>query len=241
MPAIFVHGVPDTSRVWHRVLSRLPRRDVIALSLPGFGTPLPEGFQPTKEGYVGWLVSQLAQQPRPVDLVGHDWGALLVIRAVSLDPDLARSWAAGAAPLDPEYVWHKAAQLWQTPGVGERLMESLTPQELERGLAAAGVPDEDAAETAKNVDATMKACILTLYRSAVHVGHEWLADLERITAPGVVFWGENDPYAASRFGARLAERARARFVPLPACSHWWQLERPAEIAAELRALWAFTA
>lgn len=189
MPAIFVHGVPDTSRVWHRVLSRLARRDVIALSLPGFGTPLPEGFQPTKEGYVGWLVSQLAQQPQPVDLVGHDWGALLVVRAVSLEPDLARSWAAGAAPLDPEYEWHKTAQLWQTPGAGERLMENLTPQELQRGLAAAGVPDEDAAKTAKNVDATMKASILTLYRSAVHVGREWLADLARITAPGVVVLG----------------------------------------------------
>ena len=237
MPAILVHGVPDTSRVWHRVLSRLGRRDVIPLSLPGFGGPLPEGFQPTKEGYVDWLLAALARQPRPVDVVGHDWGALLVVRAVSLEPDLVRSWAAGGAPLDPDYVWHKAAQIWQTPGTGERVMENLTPQEMQRALAAAGVPGDDAAEAAKSVDTTMKACILRLYRSAIDVGREWLPDLARITARGVVLWGEDDPYAAGRFGARLAERTRARFVSFPGCSHWWQLERPAEVAAELETLW----
>jgi pimeloyl-ACP methyl ester carboxylesterase len=52
-----------------------------------------------------------------------------------------------------------------------------------------------------------------------------------------VLWGERDPYAAARFGARLAERTGARFVSLPGCSHWWQLERPAVVADELRRFW----
>ena len=34
------------------------------------------------------------------------------------------------------------------------------------------VPATDAEETARHVDATMKRCILALYRSAVHVGRE---------------------------------------------------------------------
>ena len=83
----------------------------------------------------------------------------------------------------------------------------------------------------------MKACIVTLYRSAVDVGREWTSDLARVSAPGLVLWGEKDPYAASRFGARLAERTRARFVSLPGCAHWWQLERPSEVAAELESFW----
>jgi pimeloyl-ACP methyl ester carboxylesterase len=56
----------------------------------------------------------------------------------------------------------------------------------------------------------------------------------RITAPGLVLWGQNDPYAAVEFGARLAARTGARFVSFEGCGHWWQLERPDEVAQELR-------
>ena len=114
MPAVFVHGVPDTEHVWHRVIAALGRRDVMTLRLPGFAGPVPEGFPATKDAYAEWLVEQVAKVGTPVDLVGHDWGALLVLRAASLRPDLVRSWTAGGAPLDPEYEWHEAARLWQT-------------------------------------------------------------------------------------------------------------------------------
>jgi pimeloyl-ACP methyl ester carboxylesterase len=237
MTAVFVHGVPDTARVWDAVISRLDRRDVVRLSLPGFGCPAPEGFSATKEVYVDWLLDRLTALPRPIDLIGHDWGAGFVVRAVSLRPEIARSWAAGGAPVDSEYQWHEAARLWQTPEVGERVMEAMTPEALRRALVTAGVPEADAAESVKHVDATMKRCILALYRSAVKTGSEWEPDLGRVRAPGLVLWGERDPYAAARFGACLAERTGARSVSFPGCSHWWQLERPDEVADELRRLW----
>jgi len=237
MPAVFVHGVPDTHRVWTALLARLARKDVVALSLPGFGCPVPEAFDATKEAYVDWLLGELTRLSGPIDIVGHDWGGLLVTRAVSVRPQAVRSWAVGGAPLDPDYEWHQAARAWQTPGMGERVMESLTPGSLQQALVAAGVPAADAMETARHVDPTMKRCILALYRSAVRVGMEWSDDLQRVTAPGLVLWGERDPYAAARFGARLAERAGARFVSFPGCSHWWQLERPADVADELRRFW----
>lgn len=83
MPVIFVHGVPDTAQVWDKVRSRLARRDGIAIELPGVGTPLPVRLQPTKEGYVDWLLNRLVREAGPIDIVGHDWGALLVLRAGS--------------------------------------------------------------------------------------------------------------------------------------------------------------
>ncbi len=238
MPVVFVHGVPDTHRVWDAVIARLARKDVIALSLPGFGCPVPSGFSSTKEGYLEWLVDELAVLPAPIDVVGHDWGALLVLRAVSLRPGMVRSWAAGAAPLDSEYEWHRAASLWQTPEVGERVMDKTTPETLASALEADGVPDADAVRAAGYLDDTMKRAILGLYRSAVHVGREWEDDLRHVSAPGLVLWGERDPYAAARFGARLAERTGARFASFAGCSHWWQLERPGDVAAELEKLWA---
>jgi pimeloyl-ACP methyl ester carboxylesterase len=237
MPAVFVHGVPDTRRVWNSVIARLDRKDVVALSLPGFDSPVPQGFAATKEAYVDWLLAQLQAIEEPIDLVGHDWGGLLVLRAISLQPDRVRSWATGGAPLDAEYVWHEAAQTWQTPVAGEAMMNALTSEALQMALTLGGIPSADAAETAKHVDATMKDCILKLYRSAVTVGAEWQGDLQRIEAPGLVIWGENDPYVTANFGAKLAERTAAKFVSYANCSHWWQLERPVEVAAELQALW----
>jgi pimeloyl-ACP methyl ester carboxylesterase len=237
MPAVFVHGVPDTPRVWRALLARVARKDVVTLSLPGFGCPVPEGFDATKEAYVDWLLGELTRQSGPIDIVGHDWGALLVVRVVSLRPEAVRSWAVGGAPLDPDYEWHQAARAFQTPGMGERVMESMTAEGLQQALVAAGVPAADATETARHVDPTMKRCILALYRSAVQVGAEWTDDLKHVTAPGLVLWGERDPYAAARFGARLAERTRAPFVSFPGCSHWWQLERPDGVADELRRFW----
>ena len=66
MPAVFVHGVPDTFRVWNKLRSRLSRTDVVALALPGFDSPLPNGFSATKDEYVDWIISQLEQQGEPV-------------------------------------------------------------------------------------------------------------------------------------------------------------------------------
>jgi pimeloyl-ACP methyl ester carboxylesterase len=181
VPALFVHGVPDTERVWRAVLSRLGRRDAVTLSLPGFGCQAPTDFAATKDAYAAWLVEQITAHGGAVDLVGHDWGAILVLRAACLRPDLVRSWAAGAGPLDAEYVWHKTAQLWQTPEVGEHVMTKFTAAALEKGLSAEGVPPADARETAAHVDDTMKRCILRLYRSAITVGAEWGPDLDRLT------------------------------------------------------------
>lgn len=238
MPAVFVHGVPDTPAVWDAVVSRLQRKDVVRLALPGFACSLPRGFGATKEEYVDWILAQLATLNDPIDLVGHDWGGLLVTRVVSVQPTAVRSWVAGAAPLDREYVWHQAARAWQTPGMGEKVMAGLTAETLQAALVAAGVPAADAARAGGKVDATMKQCILNLYRSAVNAGAEWEDDLRRVSAPGLVLWGEKDPYASVDFGARLAEKTRARFVPFAGGSHWWQLERPAEVAAELERHWS---
>ncbi len=49
MPAVFIHGVPDTYRVWDKVIEKLSRSDVLALALPGVDSPVPYDFAATKE------------------------------------------------------------------------------------------------------------------------------------------------------------------------------------------------
>lgn len=238
MPAVFLHGVPDTPGVWRPTLEKLAREDVVTLRLPGFGGPPPTGFTPHKDSYAAWLVGELEKIPGPIDLVGHDWGALLVYRAVSLEPKLVRSWAAGGAPLDPDYVWHDMAQAWQTPGVGEEVMKQLTPEAMAPGLMAQGQPKDVAEESAHAMDDAMKTAILALYRSATNVGKEWWPDLSRITAPGLVIFGERDPYVNYKFGEKLAAKVGAKFVLIKDCGHWWEAERPVETAQALEAFWA---
>jgi pimeloyl-ACP methyl ester carboxylesterase len=238
MPAVLVHGVPDTHRLWDPMRRHLSRRDVVAVALPGFDAPLPAGFAATKEAYVDWLVHEIACLGAPVDLVGHDWGSLLVQRVVSIRPDLVRTWACGDGPVDAEYVWHDLAQQWQTPGVGEQVMAAMSEDALAEGLPAAGVPADAAREVAHPFDATMKDCILKLYRSAVRVGAEWQADVERVSRPALILWSKDDPYVPPRFAERLAARVRGELVLFEGCGHWWPWERPAEAAAALERFWA---
>jgi pimeloyl-ACP methyl ester carboxylesterase len=94
--AVFVHGNPETSAVWGPLLGKLGRSDVVCLSPPGFGAPLPDGFSAGMNDYRDWLIARLEAFRDPVDLVGHDWGGAHVLNAVMQRPDLVRSWASDA-------------------------------------------------------------------------------------------------------------------------------------------------
>jgi pimeloyl-ACP methyl ester carboxylesterase len=241
MPAVLVHGNPDTRLLWERVQGYLSdNHEVIAVDLPGFAEPRKDGFAATKEAYVDWLIGEIeavAQASGPVDLVGHDWGSLLVQRVASIRPDLLSSLTAGGAAVDADYPWHDIAQIWQTPGEGERYMEEdLTPEVSIPYLIENGVPETYAKRNAWLTPGN-KDCILELYRSAVKIGEEWQPELEQVGLPSMVVWGRDDPYVPLEWGERLAERIGAELVVLD-CGHWWPYERPRETAEALERLWS---
>src|SRR5829696_4180730 len=92
MTVVLVHGVPETSAVWEPLEAELGRDNVVALSPPGFGARVPNGFGATADEYVAWLVRELETVGEPVDGVGHDWGGVHVARVAASRPDLVRSW-----------------------------------------------------------------------------------------------------------------------------------------------------
>lgn len=238
MPALLIHGNPDTAHLWDRVREHLGTYgdEVVAADLPGFAEPAADGFGRTKEEYVDWIVERCEELGGQVDLVGHDWGSLLVQRVASIRPDVLASVTCGGAAVDADYPWHPLAQVWQTPGEGERYMEEeLTPEFGIEHLVENGVPREDAERNVWLSDHG-KATILALYRSAVHIGAEWQPDLERQTVPAMVIWGRTDPYVPLEFGERLADRMRAELVVLD-CGHWWPYEKPRETAEALLRRW----
>ena len=247
MPQVFVHGVPENAALWSPLFDELRSRgveDLIALSPPGFGAPLPSGFQATRIGYRSWLVDALEQLGGGIDLVGHDWGALHVYGLLAERPDLIRSWAADVAgSLHPDYVWHDMAQVWQTPGAGEQAIEEmfgLPEAETARLLTEFDLPMEHAVSLASCMDDTMGRCILSLYRSAAQ---PVLADLGRELAagrqpPGMVLLATDDPYPGTHaMNEAVADSLGASVCRLEGRGHWWMFDGAVEVADSLVDHW----
>ena len=243
MTVVLVHGVPETAVLWDPLREVLGRSDVEALSLPGFGTPRPEGFGATKEEYVDWLVGELEarQGGEPIDLVGHDWGGGFTVRLVSTRPDLVRSWVTDAAGIgDIDFEWHDFAKIWQTPGAGEEFFDQQLSASVEERAAIfelSGVPHERAVVLAAGVDRTMTDCVLPLYRSAVDVGKEWGPDFVDVPIPGLVLVPSEDPFLDADSARAGAKRTGASVAELDGVGHWWMLQDPAAGARALEAFW----
>jgi pimeloyl-ACP methyl ester carboxylesterase len=241
---VLVHGNPETDALWDPLVEALGRDDVVRLSPPGFGAPLPHGWPATYLDYRDWLEDELTRFGGPVDLVGHDWGGNHVVNAVMHRPELVRSWASDTVGVfDPDYVWHPVAHVWQTPGDGERLVEAMmggTLQERVERLAGLGVAPEVGTSIAAGQGPEMGRAILLLYRSArppamAEAGRDLAKAAER---PGLSLLATEDHYVGSEeIRRRAAERAGARTEVLDGLGHWWMVQDPARGATALARFW----
>jgi pimeloyl-ACP methyl ester carboxylesterase len=241
MPAVFVHGVPETTRVWDKVRAELGDVETVALALPGFGVPVPDGFGASMNEYADWLLDEVATIDGPVDLVGHDWGALLTARVASLRPEMLRSWAVDCiSAFDPDWEWHDVAKIWQTPGAGEEFVATqrkVPAEDVAPAFVGFGVPEDDAIAMLRAADERMDGCILTLYRSATNIHEEWGPDLADVPAPGLMLLPTEDPFTKPELAPRATKRAGARFETLDGVGHWWLYQDPAPGARALRDFW----
>jgi len=249
MAIAFVHGVPETSAIWAPMVEALAargRNDVTLLSPPGFGVPLPAGFEPHRERYAEWLAGELEALGGNVDLVGHDWGAGHVFGLLDHRPDLVRTWAADCVGLThPDYVWHDMAQVWQTPEAGEAAVAGMIGMPLDEratGLQGAGLPADIARALAEAQNDDMGRAILGLYRSGAQPA---MAELgERLATaelpPGLVLLPTADPYV----GPVASTLERANVMGAPVCrlegeGHWWMFGDAVSVVADaLIAHWA---
>lgn len=242
MTAVFVHGVPETPAVWKPLVEHLEREDVALLQLPGFGCALPDGFDPTMYSYADWLALELTAFDQ-IDLVVHDWGALLALKVLAAQPANVRSWATDMGDLGADFRWHDTARVWQTPGDGEALIDGMvgaSPTDRAALLMAVGVPEAHSHTMAADLDATMGAAILALYRSAVDIGNEWGPGIDDIRGHGLVIASLQDPFRNADRSRRLADRTGADIVELPEAGHFWMLEQPARAAEILTEHWRRT-
>jgi pimeloyl-ACP methyl ester carboxylesterase len=241
-PIVFVHGVPETAALWDDVRAAIGRESV-ALSLPGFDSARPAGFSATKDAYCDWLVGELDAIGEPVDLVGHDWGAILTVRVATAFGDRVSSWVADVVNVFHErYVWHDFAQIWQTPDAGEEAMAAMRALPVAEGvqlLAGLGVPEAKAKEMWEAGDATMDQCILDLYRSAApNVYADWGTAVAPTSAPGLIVSATADTFGDVTLATEMSARLGAPLHTFDGLGHWWMLQDPAGGAAAFEKFWA---
>jgi pimeloyl-ACP methyl ester carboxylesterase len=245
MTVVFVHGNPETSAVWGPLRAELGRDDVVLLSPPGFGAPLPDRFDATVADYRDWLIGEVAALGEPVHLVGHDWGGAHVVNVAMARPDLLRSWVSDIIGVfDPDYVWHPLAQTWQKPGEGEELVDRMlggTVEQRAERLVERGITRTVAEQLAAGQDGHMRRAILALYRSAAQpvmaqLGRGLPAAARR---PGLCILATEDTMVGTdEQRRRAAARAGARVEVLGGLGHWWMVQDPARGARVLREFWA---
>lgn len=247
---VLVHGNPETTAIWGPLTAALRERgcgDVIALSPPGFGAPVPAGFDPTMDAYAEWLIGELEtirSAGTDIDLLGHDWGAGHVYGALARRPDLVRTWAGDIAGiLHSDYVWHDAAQAWQTPELGEQVVAGFTGSSLDERIAlfvGLGLPHDMAGQLAAALDDEMGRCILRLYRTGAQpaVGElgDRLAGME--LPPGLIVDAELDAYVPTDLSNAVAERLGTEMLRLEGRGHWWMVSDVDSIADALVTFWS---
>lgn len=247
---VLVHGNPETAAIWGPLRAALAERghdDVVALSPPGFGVPVPEGFDPTMDAYAEWLVGELERirsTGSEIDLLGHDWGAGHVYGVLGRRPDLVRTWVGDIAGiLQPEYVWHDMAQAWQTTEIGEQVIDGMVgmaPDEKVALFVGLGLPGPIAGELAAATNADMGRCILRLYRTGAQPAVGELGDrlAGSTLPPGLVVDAELDAYVPSALSVAAAARLGAEVLRLDGRGHWWMVTDIDPVADALVDFWS---
>ena len=239
---VFVHGNPETSTIWSLLVNELHKNginQIVLLSPPGFGAPTPKGWGATVVEYRDWLLSELDKIDSPIDLVGHDWGAGHVFGALATRPNFVRTWATDCGGLiHPDYLWHDAAQGWQAPDIGEKMvagMVAMSAEQFADYFSSLGMTREIAAQVKKDVNDEFARCILGLYRDAAQPAMAKLGELFAAANPpnGLVIIADKDNYAGSAEQVhQVAAGVNAKVANIPDAGHWWMIERP-ELAASI--------
>jgi pimeloyl-ACP methyl ester carboxylesterase len=221
-PALWLHGVPDSSELWTPFLER---SGGVAPDFPGFGRSAKRGdLDYSIGGYADWLerFCELVGLER-VRLVMHDWGAAGLAFAQRAPERIDRIVAIDVVPLLPGYRWHPIARVWRTPVAGEIAM-GLAVGPVVRRLLPAG----RAEPVLEHFDPGTQRAILRLYRSSPP---ELLAAAGRglgaVDAPALVLHGARDRYIPARFADGLAAAlGDGRVEHVEGAGHWPWLDRP---------------
>lgn len=226
---LLLHGFPESSRMYEPLLEPIAQAGwrAVAPDLVGFGDSQPNGA-----GTATWTAQveaveafRIAQGLDRVVLVVHDWGGLIGLRWACDHPDAVEALVISDTGFFADAQWHDLAVAMRTPGTGEELVDSLTPEAfggLMRSVST-GMDDAAIAAYAQMLSTPdRRAAVLELYRSgefAELAAYE--GALAALGVPTLLLWGAEDPFApvaaAHRFRSEIPD---AELVVIDGTGHF---------------------
>lgn len=235
---VLVHGYGASSDSWTSVMPELAARHrVIALDLKGFGwSSRPSGdYSPAAHARLVWRALD-ALGVADAALVGHSWGASVVLAMAVAQPARVRRVALYAAYVYDDQV-PPVFRLAERPLVGELLFGLYYRERVEDRVAFAFADDRfvtqhkvDRVEAELARPGTVAAALATARRHHFSGMHRALRTFDR---PVLLLWGEDDAVTPLRFGRRLAGDLDARMCVYPKCGHVPMVEAHAASTADL--------
>lgn len=228
-PTVYCHGNPTHGEDWVPFMER--GGPSIAIDMPGWGRsdrPDPDRFDYSMYGLSAFLercLDELGIVERK--LVVHDWGSLALIGAQRRPQLVEKLVLVNVVPLLPGFRWHWVAQIWRRRGLGE--LANATTTKSGMGLIMRQARGDHSAMPAEFLDLVWRYwdkgtqdAFLALYR---HADSPRLAaagaDLDRLSCPALILWGDQDIYLPTKFADALAQVLPDTEVEIvPGAGHW---------------------
>jgi haloalkane dehalogenase len=240
LPALCLHGFPESSFMWRHVVATLADagRRAVAPDLPGFGDSPPDPPGTWERQVEAVERFRLALGLERMALVVHDWGGLIGLRWACEHPGAVGALVLSNTGFFPDGKWSGMAKALRTEGDGEELLAAMTREGFGQmmGAISQGMDEATTKEYWKvfETDAGRQG-ILELYRSGDFKKLKpYEGTLAELNVPTLLLWGENDPFApvagAHRFKREIPQ---ARLVVIEGAGHFVYADEPRRSATEV--------
>lgn len=248
-PAVLLHGFPERASCWREVAPLLHAEGVRTYA------PDQRGYSPRARPLGRWryrigalgddAIALIEEIGEPVDLVGHDWGAIVGWSVAARRPDLVRSWTAVSVPHPMAFLKAAATStqglkswyigLFQVPFLVEAIGR-FAPQLLLASLKRIGMTSHEVARCRREIlEYGALPGGLAWYRALPLMGSA-ARDTE-VTVPTTLVWSDEDA-ALGRRGTELTPdhvSGPYEFVELAGVSHWIPTQAAGPLAAAILA------
>ncbi|HEU5454573.1 MAG TPA: alpha/beta fold hydrolase [Nocardioides sp.] len=243
--AVLLHGFPERGSSWRDVAPVLHSRGIRTLA------PDQRGYSPgarprrRRDYRVPLLVDDVTalveRTGGPVDVVGHDWGAIVGWGLASTRPDLVRTLTAVSVPhpgaflramlTSDQGVKSRYMLVFQLPFLPERWARQAGGR-FDREFRNGGMTADDVARFRREiVDYGALPGGLAWYRAMFLTDPR--ATRGRVPVPTTYVWSDRD-VAVTRHAAELCGRyvtGPYRFAVLEGVTHWIPTQAPEPLAA----------
>ncbi len=246
-PLLLIHGLFDLLETWERLIPLLSDRFRIdAIDLPGFGrSPLPEEWGESLSEMIEAVVAFLDwKKIEKTAIVGSSMGGGIALGVAGRHPDrvdrliLVNPYGFPSPPVATEIarsrILGKLLPYLLRDPVLRRCAKALFSRSLHDPRLLTGALIERVTAPFATLR-RRKDLFRFLQGISTETMREMDALLPQIRQPVLILWGENDRWLTIDHAKRLHQRLpNNRLITLPDCGHLSQMDKPNEVAEEIR-------